>query len=196
MTLRFRHLRPRQAVIALLACLASLGAAAPAAWADKADQLLLEACRTGTVSGKYSQSDYRKAISRIPADSDQYTDCRDVLRRAQLAAASGRDPGSGGGAGAGGGGGGPAIDPATGIRADPLTSATDEERAEVASVAKGRGAGFALAGKPIKPGEPGSLAGSTMPPNLIVFVALVALLALGSAGWTITSRVRARRPTT
>lgn len=194
-----RRLRPSTALRALtplLLCVVALGGAAPAAWADKADQLLLEACRTGTVSGKYSQSDYRKAISRIPADSDQYTDCRDVLRRAQLAAAGGGGGSSSGGGGGGGGTGGPAIDPATGIRADPLSSATPEERAEVASVAKGGGAGFALAGKPIKPGEPGSLAGSTMPSNLIVLVVLVALLALGSSAWTVTTRVRARRLTT
>jgi hypothetical protein len=75
---------------------------------DRAQQLLRDACRDGKVDGTYSQADFRRALIELPADTDQYTNCRDVLNEARLAAlSSGRDKpggGSGGGTGAGGGG--------------------------------------------------------------------------------------------
>lgn len=194
----------RRLLTPLLAVLL-LALAAPAAQADRADDLLLEACRTGKVTGSYSQSDYRKAISRIPADSDQYTDCRSVLRRSQLSAAgggAGGDGGPGGGAGGvgggaggvdGGAGGGGGIDPATGQRIDPLAGATPEERAAVERAGKAGGASFELARGSITPGRPGGLQGSDLPPALIVLVALLGALALGGAGWAGLSRVRPRR---
>jgi hypothetical protein len=181
----------------LLITLAVFAALAPAAQADRADDLLLEACRTGTVQGTYTQSEYRQALRRIPADSDQYTDCRDVLRRAQLAAArggGGNDGGGAGGAGGGTGGGGAAIDPATGIRADALADATPEERAAVEALGKAGGAPLALAsGTTIRPGDPGTLTRSDLPATLVALVVLLGLLATGSAAWTITNRVRDRR---
>lgn len=189
----------------LAAALLALLALAPAAQADRADTLLIEACRTGAVTGRYSQSDFRKAITRIPADSDQYTDCRDVLRRAQLEAASGGDkPGAGGpSTGAGAPGPPPAgalpkiggIDPATGKRADPLATATPAERKDVEKAARTGGSPFVLAGETVTPGSPGALAGSTLPPALIVLVALLLALALGGSGWAGLHRVRARHGT-
>ena len=50
-------------------------------------ELLKDACRDERVNGTYSQKDYRDALANIPADADQYTNCRDVLRAAQLASA-------------------------------------------------------------------------------------------------------------
>src|SRR3954468_17404892 len=82
--------------------------------ADNASDLLIDACRDEKVDGTYSQATYRKALEQLPADSDQYTACRDVINRARLAAldrqssnsASGNSSGSSGAATGGGGGGG------------------------------------------------------------------------------------------
>lgn len=84
-----RPAKPAALLVAAAACLAlSLPATAGANYQD----LLLDACgRDGKVNGTYSQEDYRKALANIPADADQYSDCRAIIRAAQLAAASGQD---------------------------------------------------------------------------------------------------------
>ena len=83
-------LRPAK-LAALLAAVAACAAFAAPASANYED-LLLDACgRDGKVNGTYSQEDYRKALANIPADADQYSDCRAILRAAQLAAASGEE---------------------------------------------------------------------------------------------------------
>jgi hypothetical protein len=76
---------------------------------DNAQDLLIDACRDERVDGTYSQATYRRALDQLPADSDQYTACRDVINRARLAALSNRSSsgnGSGGGSANSGGGGG------------------------------------------------------------------------------------------
>ncbi len=69
--------------VLLLACLIT-----PAVAQAGYQELLKDACRDEHVNGTYSQKDYTDALANIPADADQYTNCRDVLRAAQLAAAS------------------------------------------------------------------------------------------------------------
>src|SRR3954468_21778865 len=56
----------------------------------------------GRLQGHYSQKDLRDALSSMPSDIDEYTDCRDVIRRAAFGGAGS----SGGGKGGSGGGGG------------------------------------------------------------------------------------------
>ena len=81
---------------------------------DNPSDLLIDACRDEKVDGTYSQSTYRKALKQLPADSDQYTACRDVINRARLAAldrqssksGSGGSSGTSGTGSSGGGGGG------------------------------------------------------------------------------------------
>jgi hypothetical protein len=103
----------RRLLLALAAVLVLLPTAAALA-RDRAQQLLVDACRDEKVDGTYTQADYRKALAELPADVDQYTSCRDVLNQARLAALresaggskgrSGGRRGAGGGAGGGGGG--------------------------------------------------------------------------------------------
>jgi uncharacterized membrane protein YgcG len=65
-------------------------------------EALIRDCQDGTISGRYSAKDFTRALRDIPTDVDEYTDCRDVIRRAQLGAAGGG--GSTGGGGSAGGG--------------------------------------------------------------------------------------------
>src|SRR5919201_2764191 len=60
----------------------------------------------GQLSKTYSQKDYRDALANLPTDVDEYTDCRDVIRKAQLGGAAGGGGGGNGGPGAPGGGSG------------------------------------------------------------------------------------------
>ena len=68
---------------------------------------ILRDCQDGSLSGTYTPAEIRDARDNIPADIDQYSDCRDVLSRALIARTSGGG-GSGGGSPSGGGGSGPA----------------------------------------------------------------------------------------
>ena len=106
-----RPAKPFALLAAAAACATlSLPASASASYQD----LLLDACgRDGKVNGTYSQEDYRKALANIPADADQYSDCRAILRAAQIAAASGQDTITPSGAG------------------DTLATATPEEQAAI-----------------------------------------------------------------
>src|SRR4051794_15647668 len=58
----------------------------------------------GRLEGQYTQRDLREALNSLPSDIDEYTNCRDVIRRAAFGGAGG---GGKGGSGGGNGGGGP-----------------------------------------------------------------------------------------
>src|SRR3954470_22584955 len=88
-----------------LACLALMLVAVPAAEAASTTEILRDCADDGVLQGNYKPSDLRKARKNIPTDTDEYTDCRDVLARAAAegVAASGGGGGSGGsGTGSGG----------------------------------------------------------------------------------------------
>jgi hypothetical protein len=112
----------------LLALLAAL-AVAPAAHAAGPEDILRDCVEDGVLQGNYSVSELRAAQRGMPADVDEYSDCRDVLSRA-IADKTGK---GGGGAGGGNGGGSPA-NPGTGGSGDPGAPP------DVASGAPGSGA--------------------------------------------------------
>ena len=60
----------------------------PAANAASTTQILRDCADDGVLQGDYSPSELRKARQNIPTDTDEYTDCRDVLARAAAAAAA------------------------------------------------------------------------------------------------------------
>src|SRR3954454_7147762 len=76
----------------------------PAAAAHaSAAQVIRDCTDDGVLSGHYSQKELRSALANLPSDVDEYTNCRDVIRAAQLSAGSGSSSG-GGGTTTGGGG--------------------------------------------------------------------------------------------
>jgi len=94
------------------------------------------------LSKTYTQKEYRDALAQLPADADQYGNCRDIIARAQDAAATkGGSQGGGsdnaasaGGATTGGtSGSGPSSAPAN----DQLAAATAEDRAAALEAARG-----------------------------------------------------------
>src|SRR4051812_20022272 len=93
----------RRLLLATLLVLLLLPAATALA-ADNPGDLLVDACRDEQVDGTYSQRTYRRALDQLPADSDQYSACRDVINRARLAALNTPKRSSNGGGNSGGGG--------------------------------------------------------------------------------------------
>src|SRR3954447_23632902 len=85
----------------------------------------------GVLQGHYSQHDLRDALASIPSDVDEYTNCRDVIRRAAFGGAGGGSGGSGGGSAGGEVGGLPSPS-----GPDPLAGASTAERAAVSKAAK------------------------------------------------------------
>ncbi len=188
--------------IALLAALAVPGAAHASGAA-----VIRDCTDDGALSKSYSQKDYAKALADLPADVDEYSNCRDVIQRARLGGAAGGGSGGGTGGGIGGGsfgggtgtGGGDGLDGGgtAGPSADPLQGATPEERAAFDKAVGAGSAPVTLDGRPI---TPGALGGSTvtdlndLPAPLLAVLALLAVGAVGAGAYATRHLVLRRGP--
>lgn len=172
-----------------LLCCACVPAAAHASYRD----LIRECVQDGAIKdpGKYSQGEYKKALRDLPTDVDEYTDCRDVISRAQGRAArksGGGGPGGGSGSGSGGsgaGGSGSGGSGASGSGAG-LGSGADANPAnpgESGALNSARGHGDKAVplgpdGQPLTPGGTGAQASRGSLPGPVI--ALLILLGLGA----------------
>ena len=140
--------------------------ALPTSAAASSDQVLSDCIRDGKLDRKYSNEELRKAKDRIPADSDEYSDCSDVI-------ASAIKGGSNRGLGAGGPGVG-ATDP-TGEAA-----ARTQDQGDLAAIASGEGdpPTVDVGGQSLQPDSSGffNLAGAA---NKVPLPLLIALILLG-----------------
>ncbi len=204
--------RCHRAMRRLLTALMILCLAAPATAGAQGgvNKLLRDACSDEHIDGTYTQAEYKKALDALPTDSDEYTGCREVLQRGRLAAlgagkhrptnnGGGGAPTSGGGGGTTGGAGhssSGSSNAAPASNADPLASATPEQRKALAQVGKSTKP-VDVGGQLVQPGALGlgqlSSSGRDVPTPLIVIIGLLAAAALGVGGWWLWSRVLARR---
>jgi len=158
-----------------LACLVlGLIVAVPAANAASTTQILRDCADDGVLQGDYTPAELRRARQRIPADTDQYTDCRDVLARAASQSVTGASGGSvAGGDGSGGGGGG----------GERLTPADDTERSALEEAARDGGSAVDIGGTKVVPGAAGLRAGAArngLPPTLTALLILLGIAALST----------------
>jgi hypothetical protein len=162
-----------------------------AAWAS-GDAVIKDCTDDGAIQGHYSQKDYRDALNNLPTDVDEYTDCRDVINRAQVGGTGGTG-GSGGSGGTGGAAGGTTA-PANG---DPLSGATSAERKAVGDAgAGGASKPISIGGQMVQPGKlgfGGLGSPTTLPASLIAVLVALALAAGAAAGTYVRNRVVARR---
>jgi hypothetical protein len=166
------------ALILTLTAVLAVPASAPAS-----PERIWEDCQDGTLDRKYSPKDYRKALSGLPSDIDEYTNCRDVIRRAQL----GFD-GGGGGAGGGGGDFGPSVQVGdNGRLVDPLAAATDTERKAIEEARTVVTPKLTAAG--VRPGDPGA----AVPIPLVVVLVLTGAAALSMNASRLRGLVASRR---
>jgi hypothetical protein len=201
---------PRRLLAALVATLALL--IGPAAIAAASGRDVLDDCTADEVMSKtYTQKEYRDALAQLQGDTDQYGNCRDVIKRAQLQAAaaaggqkkSGSSTGGGSGSGTaasqpppppGSGGGAGAIGSAP--AAEQLSQATPTERQAV-DEARTAKRSFQLDNAKVDPTKVGTVPGvsrvSDLPAPLVVVLALLLAAALAIGGRRIRSLVHSRR---
>jgi hypothetical protein len=173
----------------LLVMVLTLLVAAPAAMAGTRGDIIADCYDDGKLDGNYSPSEIRDARNNLPADIDQYSDCRDVLARALGGTGDKRVGGDSGGGGAlGGGGGGGSEGPA-----EPLTpSGPDEQAALEKAATAGGDAPVQVGSGTIVPGAVGA-SRNAIPPSLLAVLILLGLAALAAAVPSVRRRVLARR---
>jgi hypothetical protein len=159
------------------------------AWAS-GTAVIRDCTDDGVIQGHYSQQDYKSALANLPTDVDEYTNCRDVIKRAQLAALGGR---SGGGPSGGAGASNGSVPPG----GDPLAGATPAERAAVeAARSGGASKPILIGGRLVQPGKLGfgALGSPTRLPTSLIAVLVALGIAAAAAGATyVRNRVIARR---
>lgn len=186
----------RRPAIAVLTSLALL--AAPSSALASSDALFKDCADNSRIDGTYTQKQFATALKNIPTDVDEYTDCRDVIRRAQLGAAGGTNGGSGTG-GAGGGAGAPAGTPPSGggTAADIIAAASPSEQQAVrAAIAQDGAAPVQVGGRTLSADRAGlspAGTGNVLPTPLVVALVLLALGLIAGAAQTLRTRVLAGR---
>jgi hypothetical protein len=199
-------LRLRLRIATALALLLAL--AAPSL-AHASTQALFKDCGDGSLDGHYSQKDYADALANLPADLDEYSDCRSQIQRARLGGRKSSNSGPGGTTSGGGGGGigtglggptgggtGDAGTPAP-ATVNPLDTATPAERASFKKAITAGDAPVEVDGRPI---DPGALGGAKtngvadLPAPLLAILALLAIGGLSAAGFGTRRLVNSRRP--
>jgi hypothetical protein len=178
--LESRSIRGRQALWAASIATALLLALAPSAGADVGETIILRCTHEESLSG-FTQADYNKALKELSADTEEYSNCSALIRKAQTAAARGKGAGTG---------------PAAAAAAAVAIPTTPAEQQSIAQ-AKHSGSGPVSVGNQVV--VPGvvhaniSSAFSTLPTPLLATVAfLLVLMALFVAG-AVRNRIRASR---
>jgi hypothetical protein len=172
--------------LGLLLALTLLLLAAPTAGADSSSKIL-SACGKGQIPTGYSQQDYKSALKKVSTFLSEYTNCEELIHRAQLAAVgSQRRPGGGAPGSSGSGAGSP-----TAAVAPPTPT---EQRALEHAHRSGSG--------PVQVGDqvihPGVVhtniasAVSSLPTPLLAVLAFLIVCALLALGWAAQRHVRTR----
>lgn len=159
-----------------LVALAFALAAAPAL--AGVGQTIVDKCTHNESFSGYTPAQYREALKAMSTGAAEYTDCANLIRKAELAAA-------GGGTGEAGGG--------TAHTALPLSPS---EQREVQGAHKRGSAPVRVGGKPTSPGVVHANIASAvnmLPHSLFAVVALLAAAAATLTAGEVRKRVRARR---
>lgn len=119
----------------------------------------------GVLNKHYSQRELSGALDNLPSDLDEYTDCRTVIRGAQLAGAKKRGSGPHG----------------VISRVDHSAPVNSEEQRSIERAAKGSSNPVDIAGRTISPGGAATTIAATGLGTDIPSFVLVALIALGLA---------------
>lgn len=165
--------RARAAVYAgaAVVCLLCQLSGAPAAQASEASQIL-ERCAHGQSLAGFSAAAYAKALRSVPTVLSEYSNCEELIRKAELAAAGG----VGGSGNLGGGAGTPG-----GLPGSTITPPTPAEQATLARARSEGDAPVGLGGQTVNPGvvKVGiASAFSSLPDSLLALLALLLAMTL------------------
>jgi len=163
-------------ITTLVAVLGAL-ALVPAAIASPMT-VIRDCSEDGILNDKYSQSELDGALDQLPSDLDEYTDCRAVIRRAQLGAAGDGPRGS--------------KRPAAADRVDAAAPPTAGEQRQIGKASDSDDP-VRIGGEGVRPGESGEpfkAAGFGTDLPALVLVVLIALGASTLAGAAVAARRR------
>ena len=142
-----------------------------------AASVIRDCSEDGVLNGKYSQSELDGALEQLPSDLDEYTDCRAVIRSAQLGSAGRKHRGSRASAAE---------------RVDAGAPPSSDEQKQIADAA-GSGDAVRIGSAGVKPGESGrpfnSAGFGTDLPSLVLIV-LIALAGVFATGGVLVARRR------
>jgi hypothetical protein len=208
------NLRKLKTLIPLLAVAVSAAVTLTAASVAQASpsQVVADCNQNGHLTRHYSRKDLQGALNTMGADTREYTNCYDVIRRALLASAANSGGGSGGSSGSGGSGGSGGAFGSGALSRFSGSSSSGGKHHGHGSVStlgvysgthpiqpgNGSNTGVPLNGANIKPGTTGVNAGSSsgsLPAPLIGAIVLLGLVALGGAGIAVRRRVLTRHGT-
>lgn len=187
----------------LVACALLLALSATAAWANSADDRIINDCQTsptGALRGSYPQQQLRHALHNLPGDIREYTGCSEAIRQAWLASVGGGDGGGDGshtgGNGSGGvGGGGGGADGSGGAGSSAGSPAGTAGNIPEAPPPPGADRPQDVAGRAVAPGALPELGRNAhrLPTPLLVLLVLLGLAALVPAALTIGRRAVGHR---
>ncbi len=189
MTSRMRHL--------IAPALLLLALAIPAAVQASPGAVVRDCAEDGSVDGKYSDADKRAALKKIPADLDEYSDCRAAISASIGAGGpkAGSSKKSGGGGGATSSSSGvPIVNPDT--NGDGKVTSAEKAAAAKTNLAlkrdaKSKGTESSLGDRKTDPTKVGAIDASQtsngMPAPVIAAIVALALLAL-AAGFFFLAR--------
>jgi hypothetical protein len=157
----------RMPVPLALAALACMALAAPAH--GSAQDVIRDCSEDGVLNHHYSHSELTKALDKLPSDLDEYTDCRAVIRSAQLRTAGGNK------------GGGPA-----GVDTHAPVSADEQRKVDQAPDA----GPVDIGGQSVVPGASGAPFkaagfGTDLPPLVLAMLIVMFAAMLGGAALTV-----------
>lgn len=153
--------------------------ASPAAQAD-VGQKIIRLCAQGKSLAGFPPGDYAKALKEISATTEEYSECGQLIRAAQQAAASGKGSGGGG--------------QSAGALPTAVT-ATPAEQRSIAGAAKSGSAPVSLGGQVIHPGVVHAdiaSAFSSLPTPLLALLGFVLACLLALAARPLRDRIRGR----
>jgi hypothetical protein len=170
---------PKRRIVPVLGLLvAMLLSASPAAQAD-VGQKIIRLCAQGKSLAGFPPGDYAKALKEISATTEEYSECGQLIRAAQQAAASGKGSGSSGG----------------GSGLPQAVTVTPAEQRSIAGAAKSGSAPVSLGGQVIHPGVVHAniaSAFSTLPAPLLALLGFVLVCLLALAARPLRDRIRDR----
>jgi hypothetical protein len=170
-------------VLAVALCALALPAAAHAS----PNAVIRDCAEDGDLDRKYSNEDLRKAENNLPADLDEYSDCREVIAGAVTGGSDrgrGRDDGGAGGA--------QAATPGPGAKKEQQARADDKAKLDALTGDRDRKPRLDIGGRSVQPGDNGlfDVASATNGLPLPLLLALIAALLLAAGGGLLALRRR------
>jgi hypothetical protein len=172
----------------MLALAVALCALVVPAAAQASPGAVIRDCREdGDLDHKYSNADLRKAEDNLPADVDEYTDCREVIAGAVTSGTN-----KGGGQAGGGGNDAGAAGATSGGAGKKEQAARANDKAALDGTKKQKHPRLDVGGRSVEPGDNGlfNVASDTNGLPLPLLLALIAAVLLAVGGGLVALRRR------